>query len=181
MVGLLGVVGLFGGLTLWAAFTDIQGAVIAGGADSLCAFTIGGFSALEAVSAERCNPLSANRRGINLGEGAAFFVLSRTPAAVRLAGWGETQDAHHMSAPDPSGKGAVDAMQLALQRANLQPQAVDYINLHGTATVHNDAMESLAVHQVFGSECAVSSTKPLTGHTLAAAGALSAQRYSSPP
>ena len=149
-------------------------AVVAGGVDALCNFTVAGFSALEAVSNERCNPLSGHRRGINLGEGAAFFVLSRTPAAVRLAGWGETQDAHHMSAPDPSGKGAVDAMQLALQRASLQPQAVDYINLHGTATVHNDAMESLAVHQVFGSECAVSSTKPLTGHTLAAAGALEA-------
>ena len=79
-----------------------------------------------------------------------------------------------MSAPDPLGKGAVDAMQLALQRAGLKPQAVDYINLHGTATVHNDAMESLAVHQVFGRESAVSSTKPLTGHTLAAAGALEA-------
>ncbi len=149
-------------------------AVVAGGVDALCSFTVAGFSALQAVSDLRCNPLSVQRRGINLGEGAAFFVLSRTPAEVRLAGWGETQDAHHMSAPDPLGKGAVDAMQLALHRAGLKPQAVDYINLHGTATVHNDAMESLAVHQVFGCESAVSSTKPLTGHTLAAAGALEA-------
>lgn len=149
-------------------------AVVAGGVDALCAFTVAGFSALEAVSDVRCNPLSRHRRGINLGEGAAFFVLSRTPAAVRLAGWGETQDAHHMSAPDPSGQGAVAAMQQALQRAKLQPHAVDYINLHGTATQHNDAMESLAVHQVFGVDTAVSSTKPLTGHTLAAAGALEA-------
>ena len=149
-------------------------AVVAGGVDALCAFTVAGFSALDAVSDERCNPLSAHRRGINLGEGAAFFVMSREPAAVRLAGWGETQDAYHMSAPDPSGHGAVVSMRQALQRAGLQAHEVDYVNLHGTATLHNDAMESLAVHQVFGSGTAVSSTKPLTGHTLAAAGALEA-------
>jgi 3-oxoacyl-[acyl-carrier-protein] synthase-1 len=149
-------------------------AVVAGGVDALCAFTVAGFSALEAVSAVRCNPLSANRKGINLGEAAAFFVLTREPAAVRLAGWGETQDAHHMSAPDPSGHGAKAAMQLALQREGMPASAVDYVNLHGTATVHNDAMESIAVHDVLGSEVPVSSTKPLTGHTLAAAGALEA-------
>ncbi|MEX8194668.1 beta-ketoacyl-ACP synthase [Comamonas guangdongensis] len=149
-------------------------AVVAGGVDALCTFTVAGFSALEAVSDARCNPLSAQRRGINLGEGAAFFVLAREAAAVRLAGWGETQDAHHMSAPDPMGQGAAMAMQQALQRAGMQPQQVDYVNLHGTATQHNDAMESLAVAQVLGRETAVSSTKPLTGHTLAAAGALEA-------
>ena len=149
-------------------------AVVAGGVDALCAFTVAGFSALEAVSDVRCNPLSVHRRGINLGEAAAFFVLSRKSAGVRLAGWGETQDAYHMSAPDPAGLGAIAAMQQALQRAQLQPHAVDYVNLHGTATPRNDAMESLAVHQVFGSDIAVSSTKPVTGHTLAAAGALEA-------
>lgn len=149
-------------------------AVLAGGVDALCAFTVAGFSALEAVSDQPCNPLSAQRCGINLGEGAAFFVLTREASAVRLAGWGETQDAHHMSAPDPSGQGAAIAMQLALQRAGMAPQAVDYVNLHGTATVHNDAMESVAVHQLLGAHTPVSSTKPLTGHTLAAAGALEA-------
>lgn len=149
-------------------------AVVAGGVDALCAFTVAGFSALEAVSDVRCNPLSVRRRGINLGEGAAFFLLTREAAAVRLAGWGESQDAHHMSAPDPCGQGAIQAMQQALQRAGLAPEQVDYVNLHGTATLHNDAMESLAVHQVLGGEVAVSSTKPLTGHTLAAAGALEA-------
>lgn len=149
-------------------------AVVAGGVDALCAFTVAGFSALEAVSDARCNPLSAQRRGINLGEGAALCVLTQEESPVWLAGWGETQDAHHMSAPDPTGQGAVVAMQLALQRAGLQAQDVDYVNLHGTATLHNDAMESLAVHQVLGSEVAVSSTKPLTGHTLAAAGAVEA-------
>lgn len=148
--------------------------VLAGGVDALARFTVGGFSALEAVSAERCNPLSANRRGINLGEAAAFFVLSREPGPVRLAGWGESQDAHHMSAPDPTGQGAAAAMQQALARAGMAPAAVDYVNLHGTATPHNDAMESRAVQAVLGTEVAVSSTKPLTGHALAAAGALEA-------
>lgn len=149
-------------------------AVVAGGVDALGCFTVGGFSALEAVSAERCNPLSANRRGINLGEAAAFFVVSREPGPVRLAGWGESQDAHHMSAPDPTGQGAMAAMQQALARAGMPPAAVDYVNLHGTATLHNDAMESLAVQSVLREDVAVSSTKPLTGHALAAAGALEA-------
>lgn len=149
-------------------------AVIAGGVDALCRFTVAGFSALESVSDERCNPLSANRGGINLGEGAALFLLTRQEAAVRLAGWGESQDAHHMSAPDPTGAGAVLAIQSSLVRAGIISKEVDYINLHGTATAHNDAMESLAVHEVFGLHTPVSSTKPLTGHTLAAAGALEA-------
>ena len=149
-------------------------AVIAGGVDALSPFTVAGFSALEAVSAERCNPLSVNRHGINLGEAAAFFVMTRDEAAVRLAGWGESQDAHHMSAPDPTGRGAMAAMQEALDRAGMQAAQVDYVNLHGTATPHNDAMESLAVHALFGDAAAVSSTKPLTGHSLAAAGALEA-------
>lgn len=149
-------------------------AVVAGGVDALSPFTVAGFSALEAVSAERCNPLSRNRQGINLGEAAAFFVMTRDAGPVRLAGWGESQDAHHMSAPDPSGRGALSAMQQALQRAAMLPAALDYINLHGTATVHNDAMESLAVHALLGEGCALSSTKPLSGHSLAAAGALEA-------
>lgn len=156
---------------LQAGMADV---VVAGGVDALGRFTVGGFSALEAVSSARCNPLSANRNGINLGEAAAFFVVSRKPGPVRLAGWGETQDAHHMSAPDPSGHGAIVAMQQALLRAGMAPSAVDYVNLHGTATQHNDAMESRAVQAVFNEGVAVSSTKPLTGHALAAAGALEA-------
>lgn len=149
-------------------------AVIAGGVDALSRFTIAGFSALESVSAERCNPLSARRRGINIGEGAALFVMSREAGPVRLAGWGESSDAHHMSAPEPSGRGARDAMSQALARAQVGANTIDYINLHGTATPHNDAMESLAVAQLLGLDVAVSSTKPLTGHTLAAAGAIEA-------
>lgn len=154
--------------------TGLVDAVIAGAADALCGLTVGGFSALESVAAERCNPLSARRRGINLGEGAALFVVSREPGPVRLAGWGETSDAHHMSAPEPSGRGAADAMRMALQRAGVAPGVVDYVNLHGTATPQNDAMESRAVAEVLGLDVPVSSTKPITGHALAAAGAIEA-------
>lgn len=147
-------------------------AVIAGGADSLCRFTIAGFSALESVSDGRCNPMSRNRNGINIGEAAALFIVTREEGAVRLAGWGETSDAHHLSAPEPQGKGAIAAMQQALQRAQLT--GVDYVNLHGTATPLNDSMESIAVSTVLGTDVPSSSTKPLTGHTLGAAGALEA-------
>jgi 3-oxoacyl-[acyl-carrier-protein] synthase-1 len=149
-------------------------AVVAGGGDALSGFTIAGFAALESVSAARCNPMSANRCGINIGEGAALFVVSREGGPVRLAGWGESSDGHHMSAPDPTGRGAVDAMRQALARAGIAPNTIDYVNLHGTATPHNDAMESLAVAAVLGADVPVSSTKPLTGHTLAAAGAIEA-------
>jgi 3-oxoacyl-[acyl-carrier-protein] synthase-1 len=149
-------------------------AVVAGGADALSGFTIAGFSALDAVSVERCNPLSAHRRGINIGEGAALFLLGRDEGPVRLSGWGESADAHHMSAPEPSGRGAAEAMQRALARAGVAPDDVDYLNLHGTATEQNDAMESLAVDRVLGRAVPVSSTKPLTGHALAAAGAIEA-------
>lgn len=149
-------------------------AVVTGGSDSLCRFTIAGFSALESVSAARCNPLSRNRNGINIGEATALFLLTREEGPVRLAGWGETSDAHHLSAPEPSGKGAAEAMRLALQRAQLAPKDVGYVNLHGTATPQNDAMESRAVDAVLGLEVPTSSTKPLTGHTLGAAGALEA-------
>ena len=149
-------------------------AVIVGGADSLCAFTIAGFSALESVSAERCNPFSANRHGINIGEGAALFLMTRDPGPVVLRGWGESSDAHHMSAPDPGGQGAHAAISEALRRAGVDADAIDYINLHGTATPQNDAMEARVVHAIFGSETLASSTKPMTGHTLGAAGAIEA-------
>lgn len=148
--------------------------VITGGVDTLCGFTLAGFTALESVSPGRCNPMSANRCGIHLGEGAALFLMSREPGGVRLAGWGESSDAHHISAPDPSAAGALAAMREALSRAGIEPGQVDYINLHGTATVQNDAMESLAVHTLFGAGTPASSTKPLTGHTLGAAGAIEA-------
>ncbi|MFZ5442799.1 MAG: beta-ketoacyl-ACP synthase [Myxococcota bacterium] len=149
-------------------------AVVSGGADTLCRFTIAGFSALDSVSADRCNPMSRNRKGINIGEAAAVFLVTKSGGAVRLAGWGETSDAHHISAPEPTGQRAADTMSAALARAQLGPRDVGYVNLHGTATVQNDAMESRGLAQVLGLEVPVSSTKPLTGHTLGAAGALEA-------
>ena len=149
-------------------------AVVSGGVDTLCRFTVAGFSALESVSEVPCNPLGASRRGINLGEGAALFLMTKEPAAVALCGWGESSDGHHMSAPDPQGGGARIAMNEALRRAGIAAGDIDYINLHGTATVQNDAMESRAVAELFGPEVAVSSTKPFTGHTLGAAGAVEA-------
>ncbi|MES2947866.1 MAG: beta-ketoacyl-ACP synthase [Pseudomonadota bacterium] len=149
-------------------------AVIAGGMDALSHFTVAGFSALEALSTARCNPLSRNRCGINIGEGGALFLMTREPSAVRLAGWGESSDAYHISAPSPKGTGAISAMRAALERARIGPEAIDYINLHGTATRQNDTVECMAVRDVFSSEVPVSSTKPLTGHTLGGAGALEA-------
>ena len=149
-------------------------AVITGGADSLCRFTVAGFGALGSVSQQRCNPFSLNRNGINIGEGAALFLMTREPGPVRLAGWGETSDAHHMSAPDPEGKGAERAIREALVRAGVDASDIGYVNLHGTATPQNDAMEAGAVQRTLGIDVPCSSTKPLTGHALGAAGAIEA-------
>ena len=154
-------------------------AVLTGGVDTLCAFTVAGFSALESVSAARCNPLSANRDGINIGEGAAFFLMTAEPAgncanSIALCGWGESSDGHHISAPDPAGGGARLAITQALQRAGIAARDIDYINLHGTATLQNDAMEARVIHDLFGDAVPVSSTKPFTGHTLGAAAAIEA-------
>lgn len=154
-------------------------AVLCGGVDSLCKLTLNGFASLEAVSDERCNPFSVNRHGINIGEAAALFVMTRaggddqTPG-IALFGGGATSDAHHISAPHPEGAGAQQAMRKALAAAGLAAEQISYLNLHGTATTHNDAMESLAVQALFPAGVACSSSKSLTGHTLGAAGALEA-------
>lgn len=146
-------------------------AVVVGGVDALCRLTVRGFASLEAVSSRVCNPMSRNRDGISLGEGAALFVMTREGPGVELWGVGASCDAHHISSPHPEGEGAEAAMRAALSDADLPPDAIDYINLHGTGTLHNDAMESKAVVRLFGSETPCSSTKPLTGHSLGAAGA----------
>lgn len=145
-------------------------AVISGGVDTLCGLTLNGFSVLDSMSPERCNPFSVNRRGINIGEGGALFLMTRDEAEIRLAGWGESADAHHLSAPDPEGHGAARAIDLALEMAHLDAKDISYLNLHGTATRLNDAMEALVTHRIFGSELPCSSTKSLTGHLLGAAG-----------
>jgi len=149
-------------------------AVVAGGVDTLCQLTVQGFSSLEAVSNEVCNPFSRNRKGINIGEGAALFLVTAESKGVELLGVGESSDAHHISAPDPSGCGAIRTMKLALVDAELTAEQVGYVNLHGTATRLNDQMEATAMHAVFGSDTPCSSTKPFIGHTLGAAGAIEA-------
>lgn len=163
-----------GARLLRAGLADL---VIAGGVDTLTRFTVAGFASLEAVSEAPCLPFSANRCGINIGEAAALFLMRRKTQedghAVALAGWGETSDGYHISAPDPDGAGAERAILEALDRAGCAAADVGYVNLHGTATHHNDAMESRVVSRLLPS-CPASSTKPLTGHTLGAAGALEA-------
>ncbi|GAB2584870.1 beta-ketoacyl-ACP synthase [Dyella jejuensis] len=149
-------------------------AVLCGGVDTLCRLAINGFHALEAIDLRRCDPFSRHRRGINIGEAAALFLMTREAGPVQLLGGGASSDAYHMSSPDPQGAGAQQAMRHALHDAGLDAAQIDYINLHGTATEHNDSMESVAVANTFGRDIPCSSTKSLTGHTLAAAGALEA-------
>lgn len=153
-------------------------AAIVGGVDSLCDSTLFGFNALELVSPEPCRPFDASRRGISIGEAAGFALLERTEAQpdapLRLLGCGESSDAHHMSTPDPEGVGAEMALNDVLERAHIDVSHVDYINLHGTATQKNDAMEAALVARLFPTSTRVSSTKGLTGHTLGAAGILEA-------
>ncbi|WP_425316537.1 beta-ketoacyl-[acyl-carrier-protein] synthase family protein [Stutzerimonas chloritidismutans] len=152
-------------------------AVLCGGVDSLSDLTLQGFTALEATSEMVCNPFSRNRNGINIGEAAVLFLMTRetaAEAAIALLGGAASSDAHHISAPDPDGRGALSAMRQALARANCTPEQIAYLNLHGTATPHNDAMESVAVAALFPHGVPCSSSKPLTGHTLGAAGALEA-------
>lgn len=152
-------------------------AAVVGGVDSLCLTTLYGFSSLELTSPEPCRPGDAARKGLSIGEAAAFVLLepaAGTDGEITLAGWGESSDAHHMSAPHPDGRGSRAAMQAALSRAGLQPGDIDYVNLHGTATPANDASEGAAVAAIFEKGVQCSSTKGMTGHTLGAAGALEA-------
>lgn len=149
-------------------------AAIVGGADSLCGTTLNGFASLEALSQGLSNPFSIHRDGINIGEAAAAFLLTREVAPVQFLGIGESSDAHHVSAPDPEGRGAFAAMQAALTSSGLAPDDISYINLHGTGTPLNDSMEGKAVSALFGNEVPCGSTKGMTGHTLGAAGACEA-------
>jgi len=150
-------------------------AAIVGGIDTLCAMTLKGFHALEALSAKPCRPFAADRDGLNIGEGGALLLMERQgdPLAV-LEGVGETSDAYHISAPQPEGLGAKMAMQQALLQAQRQPHEVSLINAHGTGTRLNDTAEAKAICALFGREVPVLSTKGYTGHMLGAAGATEA-------
>jgi 3-oxoacyl-[acyl-carrier-protein] synthase I len=154
-------------------------AALVGGVDSLCLTTLYGFHSLQLCSAGPCRPFDVARDGISIGEAAAFALLERPSSRtasddVLLLGVGESNDAYHMSAPHPEGRGARLAMEAALRDARLEPGAIDYINLHGTGTPSNDRSESQAVMSVFGAATPCSSTKGATGHALGAAGGLEA-------
>jgi 3-oxoacyl-[acyl-carrier-protein] synthase-1 len=151
-------------------------AAVVGGVDTLCGSVIFGFNSLELVSPEPCRPFDAERRGISLGEAAGFALLERAGdgAQLLLLGYGEASDAHHMSTPHPEGLGAEHALDDALARAGLSTDAIDYINLHGTASTKNDEVEGALVTRRFPARTHASSTKGFTGHTLGAAGVVEA-------
>ena len=159
--------------SILAGFCD---AAIVGGVDSLCLTTLFGFNSLQLLSKDVCRPADADRSGLSIGEAAAFALLERTsrPGMLALRGWGESSDAHHMSQPRPDGAGAIQAMRAALAAARLDPHAIDYVNLHGTATPANDLAEDRAMGALFGARVPCSSTKGWTGHTLGAAGMVEA-------
>jgi 3-oxoacyl-[acyl-carrier-protein] synthase II len=173
------------GLAADAVRSGAADIVIAGGAEALCRLTFAGFVSLRAVDPDRCRPFDRERRGMSLGEGAGILVLEAmerarrrgAPVQAELLGWGAACDAHHVTAPDPSGDGAARTIREALADAGVLPEAVDYISAHGTGTPYNDESETRAIHAVFGPHArslAVSSVKSMIGHCLGAAGALEA-------
>jgi 3-oxoacyl-(acyl-carrier-protein) synthase len=158
-------------------------AAVAVGADALCRLTLCGFGSLLLLDPAGCRPFDAARAGMSLGEGAAALVLEEesavrrrgAPVLARLAGWGRSCDAHHMTAPDPDGRGAAEAVRAALARAGADPRDVGYVHAHGTGTRDNDVAEARALRAVFGDRLPpVSSSKGHLGHTLAASGAIGA-------
>ena len=157
--------------------------VLVGGTDALCKFTIEGFRSLMIYDSGLCQPFDAGRRGLNLGEGAAYLLLeseesrrkSGNPCLAKLSGWANRNDAFHNTGTSPEGIGAQKAMMAALETAGLQPHEISYINAHGTGTQNNDSSELAAMEAVFGDQLPdFSSTKGATGHTLAASGAIEA-------
>ena len=161
----------------------IVDSVVVGGTDALSAFTLNGFKSLMILDERQCRPFDVSRAGLNLGEGAGYLVMTNVqPSAVshqqyycKLAGYANRNDAHHQTASSVEGNGAYLAMEEALKVAGLAPEAVCYINAHGTGTGNNDASESAAFKRLFGERMPrFSSTKSFTGHTLAAAGGIEA-------
>jgi 3-oxoacyl-[acyl-carrier-protein] synthase-1 len=160
----------------WLAAGVCDAAVVAG-VDSLCGTTLYGFDSLQLVSRAPCRPFDVARDGLSLGEGAGLALLERAPAGTRrlaLTGYGESADAHHMSAPHPEGLGARLAMTAALERAHLSAASIGYVCAHGTATRNNDAVEARAIAQVVGPRTPITSVKGTVGHMLGAAGIASA-------
>jgi 3-oxoacyl-[acyl-carrier-protein] synthase II len=178
-----------GALALGAALQAVRSGeveiAIAGGSDSLCQLTYAGFNALRSVDEVPCRPFRPGRAGMSFGEGAAVLVLEpleralargAEPLAV-LAGAGASCDAHHMTAPDPAGRGAAAALAAALADAGLPADAIDFVNVHGTGTPLNDAAEWKALQEVFGrraAEIPLVATKALVGHLLGCSGSLEA-------
>ena len=163
--------------------TGVATTIICGGTEPLCRITYSAFNSLQAVDPQCCKPFDKNRAGLSLGEGAGIMILEELAHAEQrgaqiygeVLGYGVSCDAHHMTSPDPEGGGAMLAMQRALEDAGIKPEAVDYINAHGTATPANDKIETKAIKRLFGKRAyrmPVSSTKSMTGHTLGAAGAI---------
>lgn len=156
----------------------VADAAVVGGADTLCRLTLHGFGSLELLAKGPTRPCAEDRDGISIGEAAAFALLERAgpedAGRLGLLGAGASSDGHHMSSPHPDGLGAVAAMRAALESAALAPSDIDYVNMHGTGTRANDAMEDRALAHLFGDAVPCSSTKGWTGHTLGASGALEA-------
>lgn len=156
---------------------------VCGGTEALTRFTMNGFNSLKNIDKQHCRPFDQHRNGLNLGEGAAYLVLE-SESLVRergarilaeLSGWCNTNEAFHPTAPSPEGDGAYEAMKNALAMSGRSIEDVQYVNVHGTATLNNDASEGKALERLFGNNVPkFSSTKPFTGHTLAAAGAIEA-------
>ncbi|WPU98767.1 beta-ketoacyl-[acyl-carrier-protein] synthase family protein [Mucilaginibacter sp. cycad4] len=157
--------------------------VIAGGTDALTRFTLNGFNTLMILDQQPCQPFDANRRGLNLGEGAGYVVLVSERIAMSLkkelyctlSGYYNANDAYHQTASSPEGTGSLLAMEGALKKSNLLPSDIGYINLHGTGTQNNDSSESAAINKLFHPRFPkMSSTKAFTGHTLGASGGIEA-------
>jgi 3-oxoacyl-[acyl-carrier-protein] synthase II len=159
--------------------------MLAGGADALCPFTLSGFNSLQALDPEPCRPFDKNRRGLNIGEGAAILLLERLEDAIArhvrifalLLGWALTNDAFHPTAPHDAGRGLAACILSAMEMAGVNPDDIGYVNAHGTGTPLNDAAEVRAYEAAFRTRrrnIPVSSTKSYFGHCLGAAGALEA-------
>jgi 3-oxoacyl-[acyl-carrier-protein] synthase-1 len=152
-----------------------------GGTDALSKVMLNGFHALMIVDPEICKPFDRNRQGLNIGEGAAYLVIESERTARKdkilceLSGYGNSNEAYHLTALSPDGDGTAMAMNNALEESGLHPGEIDYINAHGTGSLNSDLSEALGLEKIFGKNAPLfSSTKPFTGHTLGSAGALEA-------